>query len=114
MKLFHKTCALAWTTLLFVGLSANLCAQQQDDKRDRINENQTALTGCLNKDGSNYTLTDEASGVKTPVTGTADLEKHAANHKVKLTGTLKKDTDGKAVLDVSKIDHIADSCTAPK
>jgi hypothetical protein len=109
MKLFHKTCVLA----VAMGLSASLFAQQQDEKRDRTNE-QTAVTGCLNKDASTYVLTDETSGAKIAVTGTADLEKHAANHKVKLTGTLKQGPDGKAVLDASKIDHIADSCTAPK
>jgi hypothetical protein len=113
MKLFEKTCVLAGSTLLFIGLSASLCAQPQDEKRDRTNE-QTAVTGCLNKDASTYVLTDETSGVKMAVTGTADLEKHSANHKVKLTGSLKQGPDGKAVLDVSKIDHIADSCSAPK
>ena len=61
------------------------------DQRDRM---ATTLTGCLNKDTSgSYTLTD-TSGLKTTVTGAADLEKHSKNHTVTLTGTNKMDASG--------------------
>src|SRR3954453_11401824 len=50
-------------------------------------KSETAMTGCLNKGSAGvYTLTDEKTGVKTTITGPADLEKHSANHKVTLTG----------------------------
>src|SRR5689334_19728629 len=65
----------------------NGAADKRDENRDRMQAEQTSITGCLNKDSSGvYQITDEATGVKTTVSGTADLEKHSANHKVKLTG----------------------------
>lgn len=73
---------------------------------------QVTVTGCLTK-GDNpgeFVFTDEATGKKLTVSGAPDLAKHAANHKVKLTGA-KHDSENKLV--VSKIEHIADSCTAP-
>jgi hypothetical protein len=77
-------------------------------------KNETVITGCLNKDSSGgYTLTDEKTGAKTTVTGPADLEKHSANHTVTLTGTEKKDANGKVILDVAKIQHVSASCKAP-
>jgi hypothetical protein len=79
------------------------------DQRDRM---ATTLTGCLNKDASgSYILTD-SSGLKTTVSGAADLEKHSSNHKVTLTGTAKTDASGKPIFEVSKITHISATCTA--
>lgn len=108
------------TRLFVVGLMAasifavGLYAQAQDDsnRRDRM-QNETSITGCLTKstDG-NYTLTDDKTGVKTTVTGTADLEKHSGNHKVTLTGTAKTDASGNQVFQVDKIKHISASCSA--
>ena len=96
--------------------SIGLVAQDKDDKdkdkntRDRVQ--QETLTGCLSKDtAGGYSLTNESTGVKTTVTGSTDLEKHSANHKVTLTGTNKTD-GGKSVFEVSKIQHISDSCKA--
>lgn len=101
--------------LLVSGLCASrMFAQDQSDKsqRDRM-KNETTITGCLNKDSSgNYTLTDEKTGVKTTVTGPSDLEKHSANHRVTLTGAEKTEA-GKAVFEVSKIQHLSTSCKAP-
>ncbi len=72
---------------------------------------EVSMTGCLSKGaGGEYVLTNEKTGRETTVTGTADLEKHSANHKVKLTGT-RTTEGGKTVLNVSKIDHISDTCT---
>lgn len=95
------------------GISTLTFAQDQDaQKRDRIAE--SSISGCLNKDaGGGYTITDEKTGVKTPVTGAADLEKHSANHKVTLTGTSKSDATGKPVFEASKLQHVAASCKAP-
>ena len=95
--------------------AAGMYAQAQDDsnRRDRM-QNETSITGCLTKstDG-NYTITDDKTGVKTTVTGPADLEKHSANHKVTLTGTAKADAGGNQVLQVDKIKHVSTSCSAP-
>jgi hypothetical protein len=78
-------------------------------------KSETAMTGCLTKGSAgNYTLTDEKTGVKTTVTGPADLEKHSANHKVTLTGMAKTDANGNQVLEVSKIQHVSTSCKAPE
>ena len=83
---------------------------QGDANRDAA-AGKSTLTGCLSKDSSgNYVLDD--NGVKTTVSGGADLEKHSANHKVKLTGAMKTDTAGKSIFEVSKIDHISDTCAA--
>lgn len=90
-------------------LGSRMFAQEQP-------KSETAITGCLNKGSGagNYTLTDEKTGVKTTVTGPADLEKHSANHKVTLTGTAKTDANGNQVLEVSKIQHVSASCKAPE
>jgi len=75
-------------------------------------EKETKVTGCLTKaSGGEYTLTDE-SGKKLTVMGSADLEKHSANHKVTLHGTTTTEA-GKSVFRVDRIEHIADSCAAP-
>ena len=99
--------------LLLSGLTASMFAQDPKEERDRA-KTETNMTGCLSKDASGgYQLTDEKTGVKTTVTGPADLEKHSANHKVTLTGTSKMDASGKPVFEVSKIGHVAASCKAP-
>jgi hypothetical protein len=51
--------------------------------------------------------------LKTTVTGPADWEKHSANHTVTLTGTEKKDPNGKVMFEVTKIQHVSTSCKAP-
>jgi hypothetical protein len=115
MKHAKVSCRLLAAALLLSGMpTLNYGADQDSQKRDRM-ANESSITGCLNKDtsGSGFTITDEKTGVKTPVTGAADLEKHSANHKVTLTGTSKTEADGKAVFEVSKIQHVSTTCKAP-
>ena len=141
MRTFQKLVTLAGTAVMCTVLAATLAAQQdqpspkpsdpnqaqsqgdadrqngagdkRDENRDRMQAEQTSITGCLNKDSAGaYQITDEATGVKTTVSGTADLEKHAANHKVKLTGALHTDNAGNSIFQVTKLDHISASCTA--
>ena len=107
--------SLLATGALLSALSLPVFAQDQQpptppqDQRDRM---ATSLTGCLNKDASGaYTLTDQ-TGLKTTVTGAADLEKHAKNHKVSLTGTAKTDASGKPVFEVTKLTHVSDTCSS--
>jgi hypothetical protein len=100
---------LAVLGLAIAGLVGSRMFAQEQPKSE------TAMTGCLNKGSAgNYTLTDEKTGVKTTVTGPADLEKHSANHKVTLTGTAKTDANGNQVFEVSKIQHVSTSCKAPE
>jgi hypothetical protein len=114
MKYAKVSSRLLAAALLLSGIPTLIFAQDQDSqKRDRM-KNESSITGCLNKDAtSGFTITDEKTGAKTPVTGAADLEKHSANHKVTLTGTTKTDANGKAVFEVSKIQHVSTSCKAP-
>jgi hypothetical protein len=115
MRKFHQFTHLLAVGVLLTGLSAGLFAQDQQDKdqRDRM-ANATTLTGCLNKDASGaFMLTDETTGVKTTVTGAADLEKYSGNHKVTLTGAAKNDASGKPIFEVAKLKHVADTCKVP-
>jgi hypothetical protein len=116
--------------LLFTGLSMNLSAQSQpaqgaqagqqgtqgaqgdQNQRDRMSA-ATSMTGCLNKDtAGGYTLTDEKTGTKTPVAGSADLEKHSANHRVTLTGSSNSDSSGKSTFQVTQVQMLSSSCNA--
>ena len=74
----------------------------------------STITGCLSKGErtGEYVLTDEKTGEKTIVKGLAELDKHAANHKVTLTG--KRTTKGdQTVFEATAIKHIAATCLAP-
>jgi len=102
-------------------LAACMAMAQPDSRGHEQHETEgplgrnTVVIGCLNKDEtSNYVLTNNKTGVKTTVTGPSALEKQAGNHKVKLTGTIIYDTTGHDILEVSGIEHISDTCAAPK
>lgn len=77
-------------------------------------EEETTLTGCLNKgeEEGSYTLTDPETGDKITVTGSADLAPHANNHTVRLTGTMSEEADGK-VFNATKVEHVEATCKAP-
>ena len=99
-------------TLLLGGvLLAQEPAKQSTTAKSR---QETRLTGCLNEGGapSQYVLTDQSTRNKTPVTGTSDLEQHAMNHTVKLTGSTATD-NGRAMFTASKVEHISATCAAP-
>jgi hypothetical protein len=114
MKYVKVSSRLLAAALLLSGIPTLVFAQDKDSQsRDRT-KTETSITGCLNKDAAGgFTITDEKTGAKTPVMGSADLEKHSANHKVTLTGTSKADASGKTAFEVSKIEHISPSCKAP-
>jgi hypothetical protein len=99
--------------LLAAGVYAQDKPQENKDKDDQNQRDrqEITMTGCLNKDSAGgFQLTDEKNGSKTMVTGAADLEKHASNHRVTLTGMSKTDPSGKAVFEVTKIQHMGNSC----
>jgi hypothetical protein len=85
-------------------------AQQKDQDRDRMKPAEATITGCLTKSdqGDGWVLADSQSGTKTNVMGAADFTKHA-NHTVKLIGA--PSDDGKT-FNVTKIEHVADTCQA--
>jgi hypothetical protein len=98
--------------LLIAAVSGGLMAQDTPAPGKMAKE--TSMTGCLSKGaGDGYVLTNEKTGRTVPVKGPSELEKHAANHKVKLTGTTTTE-GGKPVLNVTKIDHISETCEAAK
>jgi hypothetical protein len=110
MKLPRNAITLMAVTLLLPANAVNIFAQEKGGKQ----KNETTLTGCLNKEaGDMYILTNETTGAKMAITGSSDLEKHSTNHKVSLTGTMKTDSNGKSVFEVSKIQHVSPSCKAP-
>jgi hypothetical protein len=68
------------------------------------------MTGCLTKAADvpqHYSFVDQKTGKKYTVTGPADLEKHAANHTVTITGA-----DTAKVFTVTKVQHVAATCEA--
>ena len=70
---------------------------------------ETTITGCLNKGEreNHYTFTDLKTGRNMTVTGPADLQKHASNHTVKITGSRTSD-----VFNVTKVEHVSPTCQA--
>ena len=96
-------------------LASILVAQQATkDSSNTKTQRETTVTGCLNKGSgpAQYVLTDQNTGNKTPVTGTTDLEQHAANHTVKLTGNTTIE-NGRAMFTATKVEHISATCSAP-
>jgi hypothetical protein len=84
-------------------------AQEKKDPAPAKGEEMT-MTGCLTKGADtpqHYNFTDQATGKKWTVTGPAELEKHSANHTVRLTGT-----ETAKVFNVTKVEHVAATCEA--
>jgi hypothetical protein len=106
------------TLSLFAGFSVIGVAQEPLQVKRREGERQrteaATVSGCLARgDTANqYILTDSRTGAKTTVTASAglDIDKHAANHTVKLTGS--KRSDGTFV--ATNLEHISATCEAQK
>jgi hypothetical protein len=110
MKLVRTFLAAA-ALVTFSALSVPSFAQEaQQNDRDRMKPVETTITGCLTKSdqGDGWVLADSQSGAKTNVMGAADFAKHA-NHTVKLVGA--PSDDGKT-FNVTKLEHVADTCQA--
>jgi hypothetical protein len=107
MKL-NKQMLLGIAGALLLSGSAGLA---QESKAPKAAEGkQMTLTGCLNKGADipqHFIFVDQKSGKKWTVTGPANLEKHAANHTVRITGapTAK-------VFNVTKVEHVSETCEA--
>ena len=104
------------STILFICAAAALMVIPAIAQEQAPAQAEKSLTGCLNPGDQQgqYVLTIKEGGKKgdkLEVLGAADLEKHAKNHTVKLTGTMAKE-GGKDVLKVSKIEHVDATCQA--
>ena len=92
-------------TLLLSGAAA----LAQEEKTPKAGKEMT-MTGCLTKGSDvpqHFTFVDQKTGKKMTVTGPADLEKHSANHTVRITGTHTA-----KVFNVTKVEHVSATCEA--
>jgi hypothetical protein len=110
---FPRTLLATATLAIFFALSGPFYAQQPDQERDRLKAKETTVTGCLVKadNPDQYVLTDSQTGSKMTVTGVPELETHAKNHTVRLTGTPTEDGKG---FRATKVQHVSDSCQPSK
>jgi hypothetical protein len=108
---FTASCFAFTAFLLSTGLQAQEPARNSSNTKS---QQEATLTGCLNKGSSqgSYLLTDQTTGAATTVTGPAELEQHAANHTVKLTGNTTSQ-GGRTVFNATKIEHISATCSQP-
>jgi hypothetical protein len=72
------------------------------------------ITGCLNKTDRSgfYTLREEGTGFSFTVTGSDDLERYSAGHKVKLTGNMVRE-QAKDIFRVTNVEQLSTTCEAP-
>jgi hypothetical protein len=103
MQMLNRALAVA------VFLAGTVAFAQQDAPQPAKGKEQT-LTGCLTKGADqpqHYTFAAQNSGKKMTVTGPADLEKHSANHTVRITGRMTN-----KVFEVTKVEHVSPTCEA--
>src|SRR5687768_5744117 len=102
--------ALAGFSVIGFAQQAQQTPQQKEGERQRA---ASTITGCLAKadTAGQYTITDK-SGSKTTVTASSgvELDKHAANHTVTLTGS--RDSGGN--FSATKVEHVSATCDMQK
>ena len=100
-----KNVLLTCAPIALIAISTSAIAQDKPDPAKK--SRQMTLTGCLNKGEreNHYSFTDTTSGKKITVTGPADLQKHASNHTVKITGYETAD-----VFNATKVEHVSPTC----
>ncbi len=103
----HKERVFLGASIVLFAMAIPALAQEKPEPAQKSKE--MTLTGCLNKGEreNHYTFTNLKNGSKMTVTGPADLEKHAKNHTVKLTGHRTAQ-----VFDATKVEHVAATCEA--
>lgn len=115
---FRKRISSLLTLGLLAGFSTIGLAQEPQEKPKGEGQRQRTdagtITGCLAKGDAagQYILTDSKSGSKITVTPSAgvELDQHAANHTVKLTGS--KGTGG--TFTATKVEHVSATCATEK
>lgn len=98
------------TSTIVATLLIGVGAAGQDGEHNKGQE--MTMTGCLTKAADvpeHFSFVDQKSGKRWTVTGPADLQKHAANHTVRITGTATA-----KVFTVSKVEHVSATCEAGK
>ena len=98
------TCSIVATLLL-----SGIAAHAQEEKTPKAGKEMT-MTGCLTKGADvpqHFIFVDQKTGKKMIVTGPADLEKHSANHTVRITGSQTA-----KVFNVTKVEHVSTTCEA--
>ena len=105
---------MSYSHAAMLGLALSLTvasAAPQDAQAPKSAKGKTqTLTGCLNKGKDvpqHYSFTNQATGKTLTVTGPADLEKHSANHTVRLTGNMTAE-----VFAATKVEHVSATCDA--
>ncbi len=103
-----KNFLLGTCTFMLMAFASPALAEEHD-KMDKKGQKMMTMTGCLNKGEmeNHYSFMDKTSGKKMTVTGSAELQKHSANHTVKLTGSHTA-----KVFNVTKIEHVSPTCEA--
>ena len=92
----NRRLLLVIAVLVAIALPTVLVGQ---DKKDAP-AGTVSITGCFNKgaDADHYVIKDDKTGKETVVTGDAAmLQRHAANHRVTITGTPVKEKDKEVV-----------------
>ena len=100
--------------LLLTVTSFAQSADKSKEEQDRARAASTTITGCLTKGDTagQYMLTDNTGAKKNIVPSSGvDLDKHAANHTVKLTGTMSQDGQ---TFTATNVEHVSSSCEAAK
>jgi hypothetical protein len=69
------------------------------------------VTGCLSRGDRPgfYSIREEGTGFSIAVTGSGDLEKYSAGHKVRLTGSMAREAD-RDVFRVSNVEQLSTTC----
>src|SRR3982751_987433 len=111
MTIQRKIASLITMAAAVTVLSATSFAQdaaKKGDEQERQRTAPTTMTGCLTKGDTagQYSFTDSSSGAKKSVVPSSgvDLDKHAANHTVKLTGTASSDGQ---TFTVRHVEHVS-------
>jgi len=89
-------------------LSGTIALAQEEKAPPEPKGNEMTMTGCLTKGADvpqHYSFVDQKTGKKWTVTGPANLEKHSANHTVRITGNQTA-----KVFTVTKVEHISETC----
>jgi hypothetical protein len=113
-KMSHLVVALACAIGL-AGASVSLAAQTEKKPAQAKSGASHTVTGCLQKSGDTYTLTNEGKGPKTvTIDGTAtgvDLSPHVG-HKIAITGTeVSGAKKGEHHMHVDSMKMVSTSCS---
>jgi hypothetical protein len=109
MKMANRIFVACITAALLL-LSGGAAFGQEEKAPKPAKGKEMTMTGCLTKGADvpqHYTFVDQKTGKKMTVTGSADLEKHSANHTVTITGSRTA-----KVFNVTKLEHVSDTCQA--